>query len=177
MPILLFGDAADPERILECCREARLDGYLPKPLGIQRLLSSIRVLSHRLPPEPGEPMPTPAPTAVDQERLSSFTDGDEQLERELASLYLATAALYLDQMRTALATGGDWRRTAHALKGASANLGASATARLAEAAEDAAPSPEMLAELAEAVEAVRAYFRARLPSEIPPFQAALARPA
>jgi len=95
----------------------------------------------------------------------------------LASLYLATAALYLDQMRTALATGGDWRRTAHALKGASANLGASATARLAAAAEDAAPSPEMLAELAEAVEAVRAYFRARLPSEIPPFQAALARPA
>ena len=80
-------------------------------------------------------------------------------------------------MRTALASGGDWRRTAHALKGASANLGANATARLAEAAEDAAPSPEMLAELAEAVEAVRAYFRARLPSEIPPIQAALARPA
>lgn len=177
MPILLFGDAADPERIWECCREARLDGYLPKPLGIERLLSSIRVLSHRLPPEPGELMPTLVPTAVDQDRLTSFTDGDEALERELASLYLATAALYLDQMRTALASGGDWRRTAHALKGASANLGASETARLAAAAEDSAPSSEMLAELAEAVEAVRTYFQGRLRTDLPALHAPLARPA
>ena len=36
MPIVLFGDAWDPGRILESCREARLDGYLPKPLSIGR---------------------------------------------------------------------------------------------------------------------------------------------
>ena len=34
MPIILFGDAWDPERILESCRDARLEGYLPKPISI-----------------------------------------------------------------------------------------------------------------------------------------------
>src|SRR4051812_35130821 len=38
MPIILFGDAWDPDRILEGCREARLEGYLPKPISIARLL-------------------------------------------------------------------------------------------------------------------------------------------
>ena len=37
VPILLFGDAWEPEQILHACREARIEGYLPKPLSIARL--------------------------------------------------------------------------------------------------------------------------------------------
>ena len=53
-------------------------------------------------------MPTPYPAPIDLEQLGSFTDGDEQLERELGSLYLATATLYLDEMREAPGGRGDW---------------------------------------------------------------------
>ncbi len=85
MPIILFGDAWDPEPVLRSCREARLDGYLPKPISIGRLVSSIRDLIHRAPPPAGDPavMPTPAPIALTH--FTSFTDGDAQLERELSS--------------------------------------------------------------------------------------------
>jgi HPt (histidine-containing phosphotransfer) domain-containing protein len=91
----------------------------------------------------------------------SFTDGDPQLERELGSLYLASAGLYLEEMRAALRAGGDWRGAAHSLKGASANIGAVEVAALAAEAEKAAPSPELLRRLAQAVETVRRFFDER----------------
>ena len=34
MPIIMFGDAWDPEPILAACRDAGLQGYLPKPISI-----------------------------------------------------------------------------------------------------------------------------------------------
>lgn len=162
MPILLFGDAWDPERALDNCREARLEGYLPKPLSIGRLVSCVRDLIHRLPPEPGTSMPSPRPLPIALDRLTSFTTGDLHLERELSALYLATATLYLGEMRAHLASGADWRGPAHSLKGASANLGAVEVARFAKAAEESGPSSELLLELEQAVEAVRAFFRQRL---------------
>jgi CheY-like chemotaxis protein/HPt (histidine-containing phosphotransfer) domain-containing protein len=162
MPILLFGDAWDPERVLEGCREARLDGYLPKPISIGRLVSSIRDLIHRLPHETEPAMPTPRPTPIELAQLSSFTGGDDQLERELGSLFLATAAVYLGEMRTALAARTDWSQPLHALKGASANIGAAELARLAADAEHVVPSPGRLAEIEGALEAVRGFFRARI---------------
>ena len=94
MPIIMFGDAWDPERILDSCRETGLAAYLPKPISIARLVSSIHDHIHR--PQSGVPPTMPQPPAFEVERLTSFTDGDHQLERELASLYLATAGLYLD---------------------------------------------------------------------------------
>lgn len=176
IPIVLFGDAWDPARILESCREARLDGYLPKPLSVGRLVSSIRELVHHLPTEPGVPMPPALPLPLTLDRLTSFTDGDPQLEHELGALYLATATLYLREMRAALVAGSDWSRTAHSLKGASANLGAEEVARLAAAAEHARPTQEALAELEQAVMAVRDFFRQRQQGELPPHRAALAGP-
>jgi CheY-like chemotaxis protein/HPt (histidine-containing phosphotransfer) domain-containing protein len=162
MPIILFGDARDSEPVLRSCREARLDGYLPKPISIGRLVSSIRDLIHRAPPPSGDPavMPTPVPIAL--AHFTSFTDGDPQLERELSSLYLASAELYLAEMASALAGGADWDRAAHALKGASANIGAVEVARLAAEAELAAPDADRLARLRDALEAVRRFFRDRL---------------
>ena len=76
MPIIMFGDAWDPERILDSCREAGLAGYLPKPISIARLVSSIHDHIHRPQAEPGAPPTMPQPPAFEVERLTSFTDGD-----------------------------------------------------------------------------------------------------
>ena len=162
MPIMLFGDAWDPDRIMEGCREARLEGYLPKPISIARLVSSIHDHVHRPSGEPGAPPPMPRAAPLDFERLSSFTDGDVQLERELTSLYLSTAAIYVGQMRGAAAAGGEgWSRAAHALKGASANIGAGEVARLAADAEGAPAGAERLSRIEEALAEVRSVLQER----------------
>jgi HPt (histidine-containing phosphotransfer) domain-containing protein len=94
-------------------------------------------------------------TILDRDRLASFTAGDSQLERELLALYLETAALYLDRMRRALDDPGAWRSAAHALKGASANIGAVAVARLAARQELAPPDLGAIDVLDVEIDAVR----------------------
>lgn len=97
---------------------------------------------------------------VDLQHLESFTDGDPELERELTALYLTTAEGYLAE----LARADDnemWRRSAHALKGASANLGALRVAALALGAETSAPDPDLLACLRAEVAEVRQFFQVR----------------
>ena len=93
---------------------------------------------------------------IDLEHLRSFTDGDPQLEDELLTLFLSTADTYLARMAQALATGEPWTAAAHALKGASANLGACRVMALALAAEHAAADAEQLEALRAAIEDVRA---------------------
>jgi HPt (histidine-containing phosphotransfer) domain-containing protein len=120
-------------------------------------------------------MPTNRTEAMRVERLQEFTDGDAQLERELSSLYLSTATLYLDEMRASLTNAEEWRRTAHALKGASGNIGAVEVARLAAEAERSDPAPDRLAGLEDALEEVRRFFRDRGAAVRPlPAQGALA---
>jgi HPt (histidine-containing phosphotransfer) domain-containing protein len=77
---------------------------------------------------------------IDRKRLASFSAGDTALERELLALYLETAALYVDRMRRAGNDVAAWRSGAHALKGASANIGAVAVARLAARYEQEPPN-------------------------------------
>jgi HPt (histidine-containing phosphotransfer) domain-containing protein len=101
---------------------------------------------------------TPHVPVIDVEHLRGFTGGNVQLERDLGTLFLATAKDYLDRMGGALEVGGDWSAAAHALKGASANLGAARVAMLAAAAEAAAPSADAITALRRAVEEVRAFF-------------------
>jgi hypothetical protein len=98
---------------------------------------------------------------LDLEHLASFTDGDRSLEDELAALYLSTAEVYLGQMREALEGGGSWRSAAHALKGASANLGARRVAALALAAEHSSPTAALLGPLRAGIEDVKGFFAGR----------------
>jgi CheY-like chemotaxis protein/HPt (histidine-containing phosphotransfer) domain-containing protein len=167
MPIIMFGDAWNQERILDGCREAGIAGYLPKPISIARLVTSIHEHIHRPHCEPGAAPTMPQPPAFEIERLTSFTDGDPQLERELTSLYLATAGVYLDEMRRSLSGGGGWAKAAHALKGASANIGAAAVAQLAEEAEHGGPSTDRVTRLDAALDAVRNFLRQRS-EDLPP---------
>jgi HPt (histidine-containing phosphotransfer) domain-containing protein len=69
-------------------------------------------------------------------------------------------------MREALHEGRAWTATAHALKGASANLGARRLATLALTAERSAPSRAQLDAIESAIEEVRAVFeRSRATSD------------
>jgi HPt (histidine-containing phosphotransfer) domain-containing protein len=107
------------------------------------------------------PKPSEAPATepvLDLDHLRGFTEDDPQLERELSTLFLATAEMYLQQMQEALTGGRPWTATAHALKGASANLGARRLATLALRAEGSEPDPGQLDAIAKAVEEVRALF-------------------
>jgi HPt (histidine-containing phosphotransfer) domain-containing protein len=111
------------------------------------------------------PKPSEAPVTepiLDLDHLCAFTEGDPQLERELSTLFLATAEMYLHQMQEALAGGRPWTSIAHALKGASANLGARRLAALALLAECSEPDRAQLAALEHAVEQVRTLFAQRV---------------
>jgi len=100
---------------------------------------------------------------MDLPHLDGFTAGDQQLERELAVLFLSTAESYLGRMSQALAAGESWAGAAHALKGASANLGARRLAALARLAEQSKGDTTTLDEVRRALGEVRDFFEAREP--------------
>jgi HPt (histidine-containing phosphotransfer) domain-containing protein len=99
---------------------------------------------------------------LDLDHLRGFTEGDLQLEGELSDLFLSTAEGYLRAMREALAAGRPWTSIAHALKGASGNLGARRLATLARLAEGSKPDRARLDAIAHALEEVRALFARRV---------------
>ena len=102
--------------------------------------------------------------SLDLDRLTEMTDGDSQLERELATLYLSTAQRYVETMGQAIDGEDGWRDPAHSLKGASANMGAAKMAELAREAEDALPREDLLHALAHELTSVRTAFESRLGS-------------
>jgi HPt (histidine-containing phosphotransfer) domain-containing protein len=104
----------------------------------------------------------PTEPVLDLDHLRGFTEGDPQLEGELSALFLSTAEAYLRGMREALAGGRPWTSIAHALKGASGNLGARRLATLARLAEGSEPDPAQLDAIAHALAEVRASFAQRV---------------
>jgi len=78
--------------------------------------------------------------ALDREHLLDMTDGDVEFEHELLATYRASAQKILARLRAALAAGDlkQILREAHALKGASLNVGAAAMGQCAGAIEAAA---------------------------------------
>ena len=95
---------------------------------------------------------------INEDHLASFTEGDRDLEDELAELYVSTARGYLKRMREALTEERPWSAEAHALKGASANLGANRIAALAKKAEFTPPSDEQLTAIEKGVDEVETFF-------------------
>jgi signal transduction histidine kinase/CheY-like chemotaxis protein len=119
----------------ERCVAAGCDDYVAKPMRFQELAAAIERCRSR------SPAPAPAPEAaqaeVDPEPIASTyffdyrlalreVDGDEELLRELAEVFLEDHPRLVAALREAV-TGRDperLRRAAHALKGAVANFAA-----------------------------------------------------
>ena len=97
---------------------------------------------------------------LDTARLSEATGGDKQLISELASLYSSTARRYVDDMVLCLENGSDWTHAAHALKGASANIGAMRIRKLAERAEHGELDRTAIAEMNDVLNATDAELEA-----------------
>lgn len=159
-PIVVFGDAWDSGAVRRECQHAGVDAYLPKPISFTRLVAAIRDLTQ------ADPLTATSPDAmsqssdqIDSARFASFTQGDLQLERELGALFVSTAEGYLQEMERAQRVNGDWSAAAHALKGASANIGAVRLASLAADAERGMPNALILEQLHGAFATARAFFQ------------------
>jgi CheY-like chemotaxis protein len=143
--------------VRKACMVAGAAACLSRPLEIERLL---RLIERLVRPCSRAGVGAQEPV-LDFDHLHQFTDGDAQLEGELGTLFLSTANVYLRDMSEALQSGRSWTSIAHALKGASGNLGARRIATLALVAERSEPSRAQLDAIARAVDEVRELFRDR----------------
>jgi PAS domain S-box-containing protein len=135
------------------CVAAGMDDYLSKPIDRAQLEACLeRWLQTNDSTETNESQTQPSvrpdvtmspalqEEPIDWDRLLSATDQDEELALELAALFIESGASTIDAIVAALATGdlGQLGEKAHELKGASANLQATATVTAAARLEAAA---------------------------------------
>ncbi len=135
----------------EKCREAGMTDYLTKPLDRTKLQACLERHLGKLGGSPTEaevPPAVDAPQAaapVDWNAFLKSMDGDETLARELVDLFIESGDETLAAILNALGSN-DYARVgeqAHSLKGASANLRATATAQAAARLEAAARSGDV----------------------------------
>ncbi|WP_035485738.1 Hpt domain-containing protein [Geminicoccus roseus] len=168
VPVILIGagEAAPGEPVIGGgAGSVDLRACLAEPLELARFLAIVRgVLESGAALARGSvPEQRPAEDPVDLERLHDFAGDDQDLVEELCSLYFTTARSYLAEMAEALRPGGDTTRSAHALKGASANFGAREVAGLALAAETQGVTQERLEQLRRALGRAEAFMARQLP--------------
>lgn len=100
---------------------------------------------------------------IDRARLEDASGGDAEFLRELVDIYLEDAEVRLSELKEALisADSDSFGRTAHQLKGSSANMGAVSVSDWAKQLEQAgktdglAKAADMLPELEQAFARVR----------------------
>jgi HPt (histidine-containing phosphotransfer) domain-containing protein len=108
-----------------------MDGYVAKPIRPQVLFGAIDEARRKALPRLRAPVHSPAEDAPTQDVLDlasalARVDGDTDLFREVAQLFLDTAPASLDQLRTAIGAGAldKAAQLAHTLKGAVSNFSA-----------------------------------------------------
>jgi PAS domain S-box-containing protein len=114
----------------EACYAAGMNGFVTKPIQVEQLMSEIdRVVQggpvHPAVPPLAELASEPSTPAVyDHAGTLERLAGDEDLLREVAQIYLATAQAHLDEIASAIERRDAEKvyREAHALKGASATF-------------------------------------------------------
>jgi two-component system sensor histidine kinase/response regulator len=127
---------------LERCLEAGMNGFLTKPIDIDRLHETLE--RYGLAAKAAERQETAAmPDApVDLAQLNAITEGDPEFAFELASTFITSGEQVMEEVYAALEAHDRHAlsRAAHKLKGASANIHAHALRELAYALEAQAPS-------------------------------------
>jgi two-component system, sensor histidine kinase and response regulator len=107
----------------ERCLAAGMDGYITKPINPAELAGTILAAlpaRAKLPASPAKPI---AEGPSDAELLARF-DGDSELLKELAGIFLQECPRMLDEIREALHSGNakTLERAAHTLKGSVGNF-------------------------------------------------------
>jgi two-component system sensor histidine kinase/response regulator len=111
----------------ERCLAAGMDGYVSKPLHAEELYAALRLQTEtpRL-PYGGPPVrqPTDRGAPVNREALLARVEGDSQLLREMAELFLKTYPKLLNEIRQAIERqdAPALERAAHSLKGSVSNF-------------------------------------------------------
>ncbi|HEX2527516.1 MAG TPA: Hpt domain-containing protein [Geminicoccus sp.] len=138
--VMVVGDAAAIAEIQQ--PDPDIQACLVEPVEFGQFLATVRQLIETA-CQTGRASTAP----VDLERLDMFAGSGPDLTEELAALFFTTARAYLADMENALRNDGDASRTAHTLKGACANFGASEMAALALIAEEQGVTAERLSGL------------------------------
>jgi len=146
--------AAEEERR---CREAGMDGFVTKPVGIAELRAALAPYVGRPAPAPPSAAGAPGPPRLDPGRLNDLVEqlGDVELVRETVTAYLEELGPRTAAIDDAVMAGDRdaLRLLTHSLKSSSAMLGAVAMSEQCAAAERVAltATAEELATLREAV--------------------------
>jgi signal transduction histidine kinase/DNA-binding response OmpR family regulator/HPt (histidine-containing phosphotransfer) domain-containing protein len=174
----------------EKCRAAGMDEYLSKPIDraklevcLERLLPSTGSADSTLAIKEGSILAASVPQQiplqphhpvdhhpVDWEALLESIDGDQEFARDLADAFIGTGDRELAAIAAALGAGDEaaLRESAHALKGASANLRAAAATSAAAQLESAArlgqnaQIPALAEKLTAEVTRMTAYLRSKV---------------
>jgi signal transduction histidine kinase/CheY-like chemotaxis protein len=128
----------------ELCEAAGMDGYLTKPIEVERLrnvLTKYGLETNEADSSAATPPPAPAASLkppVDLRGFQSITNGDSAFAQELAVTFIASGEQQLADMAAAAARSNRvaLARAAHQLKGACANIHAHGLKALAERREN-----------------------------------------
>jgi two-component system sensor histidine kinase/response regulator len=118
----------------ELCEAAGMDGYLTKPIEVERLRSVLTKFG--LAKNEAQATPNPGPP-VDLSGFGSITGGDKTFAQELVATFIASGEQQLAEISDAVATPNRaaLAKAAHKLKGASANIHAHGLKALAQQME------------------------------------------
>jgi PAS domain S-box-containing protein len=111
----------------ERCRQAGMDGYLPKPIQTQELYTALETLIEaHAPNTPVNDVPATSESVWDRAALLERVEGDRKLLRQIVEVFLEESPRMMEAISTAVEKRDAKRleRAAHTLKGATGNLAA-----------------------------------------------------
>ncbi len=132
----------------ERCREAGMDGYVPKPFGNDQLFDAIERYTADVPAERQEPAAQTVPaghSSQTRDALLARCDGDEVLLREIAEIFLQESPRTLKNIRESLRRHDrpSLSALAHGLKGSVGNFTANGPYKTALALEGLARNEDL----------------------------------
>lgn len=132
----------------EKCLKAGMDDYISKPIKMDKVaevikrwtkapVAEVEVVMPQAPANVEDAASDDASgSPIDMEHFASFTDGDPEVEKAFFKMFMQTAGESASVLLDNSNNNEIWRKAAHKLKGASANLGANHLASLAKIAEN-----------------------------------------